>query len=193
MRFVNRRTLIATALLMALIAGFVVWALPGYVPQTLGNAVRHADAILLYEGLPHQLYEEDLLANELRTKPTREFGGYSFYKDHLSLKAIDAARLVDLLEDSTAWKAIPPDSPTKPCGGFHPDYAVELQRGTARWYVLICFGCGEATIISPWRETTYDLDRDWKRQVHTLLLAYRQNRPRSEHRTAVDQNIEEGW
>jgi hypothetical protein len=124
---------------VGLIALLAIWFVPGYVPQTLGNAVRHADLIMLYEGLPHQLYEEDLLNEERRTKPVREIGDYPFYRNQLSVNP------------------------------------------------------GEAAIISPWSESTYDLDGAWKRQLHVLLLAYRRSRPLSPHRTAVDENVAEGW
>lgn len=186
----TRVLLVVPVIVAALATSLAIWFLPGYLPQTIVNAVKRAESIVLYEGLPHHLYEEQLLAQERSAKAIREIGEYPFYQEHLVLNQDDVKRLVELLGSPSTWE---PFSIEKPCGGFHPDYALELRQGTARWHVLICFGCGEAKVFSPWGEWRYDMSRDTKQRLYAVLTAYQKNRPPSEHRAALGQNIKEGW
>src|SRR5262249_27059988 len=57
------------------------------------QAVRQADKVVLYEGLPHQFFEKRLLAEERRTRAVEELNGWPFYQEPLALPGRDAERL----------------------------------------------------------------------------------------------------
>ena len=143
-------------------------------PQTFTEAIQRADKVVLYEGLPHQLFESRLLEEERRTKEVQELNGYPFYQEPLALTGEDAKRLSEILGASATYE---PFSGEKRCGGFHPDYAVEWQVGADRYRVLICFGCKEVKSFGSEPETRNDLDSAAHQQLLELLRGYRKNRP----------------
>jgi hypothetical protein len=51
------------------------------------QAVRQADKVVLYEGLPHQMFESRALEQERRTKAVQDLNGYPFYQEPLTLKS----------------------------------------------------------------------------------------------------------
>jgi hypothetical protein len=57
--------------------------------KSLFAAVATADRLALYEGLPHQRYESDLLKKELQAKKTVKRHGFPFYADELDVSAED--------------------------------------------------------------------------------------------------------
>lgn len=145
----------------------------GCSPQAPVGGIKSSGQLTLYEGLPHQLYEAETLEQE-KKKPTVDLGGFPFYQEPLELKASDRESLRDLLGNPSSLKAF---SGEKKCGGFHPDYAVEwTEKGRAYRY-LICFGCGEARVISPDGDRRYDLEANVRQRLRDLLQPYRKNRP----------------
>jgi hypothetical protein len=163
------------------LAGAVVLILPvcllgpgcsGPPPET--RTLQSADRLVLYEGLPHPMYEPGALAAERKSKATVTLHGFPFYREPLELKSGDGERLKALLGDSRSFS---PYSGEKKCGGFHPDYAVEWSAGGQVYQALICFGCFEAKIYGPGGGTTYDVGRDRQERFRELLEPYRRNRP----------------
>jgi hypothetical protein len=139
--------------------------------------IRDADRVALYEGLPHQFFEGNLLAEEKQSKPAVELHGYWFYAGSLDLKDSDRAKLVATLGSEESFAPLP-DGVVKACGGFHPDFAVEWAAGDRVYRCLICFGCGEAKVFGPGGELHCDLvDRDPLKRV---LVPYQKNRPSGE-------------
>jgi hypothetical protein len=57
--------------------------------REFGTAVASADAVVLLEGLPHQLFEGELMEAERRSKPVRTSHGYPFYEPPLVPSAED--------------------------------------------------------------------------------------------------------
>src|SRR5262245_19676184 len=51
--------------------------------RLLAAGIAKADKVSLYEGLPHQLYESELLRQELKSKETVIFNGFPFYAEAL--------------------------------------------------------------------------------------------------------------
>lgn len=145
-------------------------------PATLGLAriIATADKMLLFEGLPHQGFEAKLLAEERKNKPTVDLHKFPFYKQTLPMKPADRRQLEAILGNPKTFK---PFSGEKKCGGFHPDYAVEWQRGKDRYHVLLCFGCKEAKLVDPNGQHRKDLERAAFNQLKALLKNYRKNRP----------------
>lgn len=42
---------------------------------------------------------------------------------------------------------------------------------------LLCFGCGEARVITPNGDTVYDVEVNARERLRDLLQPYRKNRP----------------
>lgn len=143
-------------------------------PPPESTTIKQARHLVLYEGLPHQMYEPQTLAAEKQAKPTVTLHGFPFYRETLDLKPGDDERLKALLGDPRSFSAY---SGEKKCGGFHPDYAVEWSAGGHTYRVLICFGCFEAKIYGPKAGATYDVGSELQRQFKDLLTPYRKNRP----------------
>jgi hypothetical protein len=143
-------------------------------PQAFTDAVRGAQTLVLHEGLPHQMFERDLVEEERRTKAVQDFHGYAFYEATLDLSEEDANRLTQILSDPSTFK---PFSGEKKCGGFHPDYAVEWQDGDRRYWALLCFGCHEVKLFGPGIESRNDLEANAYSKLQVLLKNHRKNRP----------------
>jgi hypothetical protein len=144
----------------------------GRHPDT--TTLKQADRLVLYEGLPHQMYESQALEAEKKAKPTVTLHGFSFYRETLEVKAGDDQRLKTLMSDPGSFEAF---SGEKRCGGFHPDYAVEWSAGGQVYQALLCFGCWEVKIYGPKGEAIYDIRGDARDQLKALLEPYRKNRP----------------
>jgi hypothetical protein len=143
-------------------------------PAPEAATLKQADRLVLYEGLPHQMYEPESLAAERKAKPTVTLHGFRFYREALELKPGDSERLKALVGDPHSFSAY---SGEKKCGGFHPDYAVEWSAGGQTYQALICFGCFEAKIYGPHGGTTYDVGDAVQKRFKDLLTPYRKNRP----------------
>jgi hypothetical protein len=138
------------------------------------NAVAGSTGLMLFEGLPHQTFEKHLLAEELRTKDVRQFGGFPFYREPMYLHPGDAVLLRTFFSRPDAF---PPYSGSKLCGGFHPDYAIWWLGAHIQLCTILCFGCMEVMSLSE----GLILHTDWKPsewvKVYRALSSYRVNRP----------------
>jgi hypothetical protein len=144
--------------------------------QALFGAIRDADRLVLYEGLPHQFFEAHLVEEEKQRKETVTLHGYPFYSEPLDVTADDAVKLKGLLADERLflkWRG------EKKCGGFHPDYLAEWRVGEAAYRFLVCFGCCEVKVYSPDRSLRCDIQDEAYKQLQELLKRYRKNRPAS--------------
>jgi hypothetical protein len=136
----------------------------------LGKATK----VVLYEGLPHQLWEAKLLKEELKTKKTVKINDFPFYKDVLPLRAGDGKKLTSLFGQPGV---LVPFSGAKLCGGFHPDYCVEWQLGKDVYRAVICFGCHEVKFHGPKDSVYCDVNDAALAELKQILKEYRKNRP----------------
>ncbi len=150
----------------------------------VASEIRNAECVVLFEGLPHQGWERELLEKELRTMQTVQFHGFPFYSQPLPLTKVDAKRLTDLYCDP---KTFHPWRGQKKCGGFHPDYCIEWHVGEQVYQCLLCFGCDEAKVFGPGVELYYDINRSPFEELKLVLKPYRKNRPLSGHFDTVMQ------
>src|SRR5579872_7156365 len=67
--------------------------------QPLLAGIKKSEPFRLYEGLPHQRFEAELLKKELETKETIKFLDYPFYKEAIPLKRTDSKRLSEIFAD----------------------------------------------------------------------------------------------
>jgi hypothetical protein len=160
------------AALLAVALCLVVSGCSGPLPET--TTLKQADRLVLFEGLPHQMYEPKALEAEKKAKPTVTLHQFPFYQDPLELKADDDQRLRSLLGDRASFE---PYSGEKRCGGFHPDYAVEWSAGGQTYQALVCLGCWEIKIYGPKGETIYDIRNDARNQLKPLFDSLHNNRP----------------
>lgn len=142
--------------------------------KSLFVAIGKADALTLYEGLPHQFHEPNALAQEQRDKQTVTLYGYPFYSQPLNVSTEDRDKLRGLLGTETSFF---PWQGERKCGGFHPDYCAEWHADGQTYRVLICFGCSEIKIYGPSNSLRCDIKDESTRQVAELLKKYRKNRP----------------
>ena len=147
------------------------------IEDRFSEGVRRSSAIVLYEGLPHQMFEKRLLEEERGTKAVQEVQGFPFYREKLKLKDMDATRLSEVLSNTEKLGRVPVPGMVKRCGGFHPDYAVEWSQGEKRFQALICFGCGDVRLFGSGDYAERDLHEEVNAELKKLLLVYRKNRP----------------
>jgi hypothetical protein len=129
---------------------------------------------VLYEGLPHQTFERELLARELRSQKTVRHHGYPFYQEPLPLSATDAREVTRVFADPASFHAW---GGPKTCGGFHPDYCMEWHAGGEVYQSLICFGCREVKVFGPGAQLYLDIDTTAKPRLEAILRSYRKHRP----------------
>jgi hypothetical protein len=149
----------------------------------LGRIGRKADKVIVYEGLPHQGYYPDLVAQELKSKDTIKIDNYAFYREPLELKVDDLNKLHSLLADSATladWIG------EKKCGGFHPDYCVESVTNGESRHALICFGCDEILFSGADFHSRIDIAQAARPTLARILLPYRKSLPDTEQRRFIE-------
>jgi hypothetical protein len=140
----------------------------------ISEGVSRASALVLYEGLPHPLWEAEQFKRELATKKTVRFHDYPFYERPLSVAADEIGPLRRLAAAADSyWSYGGP----KLCGGYHPDYYLAWKGGDATYDLLICFGCHEMKLYGPGRVLLVDIRSDTSRQFETTLKKYHNERP----------------
>ncbi len=143
--------------------------------QKIAQGIRNASSFSLYEGLPHQTREQDLLKQELAEKKVIRLRGFPFYERPLAISPDDSRILRELACDAGSFKSY---SGPKRCGGFHPDYALAWKDGDAAYHLLVCFGCHEMKLYSPTDELYVDIQRNAFSRFESLLKKYRSQRPK---------------
>lgn len=126
----------------------------------------------LYEGLPRPSSGQEAYAQERMRTDIFFLGVHAFYKEPVSLSAVDATQLREIVahKDSHLEYRGP-----KLCGGFHPDYVVMWNDGT--FGAMICFGCHEWGIFTPQDSYYEDIERSAYEKLRTILSRYVINRP----------------
>ena len=136
------------------------------------SGIREHGELLLYEGLPHDFWEAELLQSELRRKKTLRLYGYPFYEELLSLEKEDAEKLTTLFSDEKNFSRY---RGAKECGGYHPDYCAEWKTAEGPISALICLGCDEVKMYGPQCELHCDFPEAGA--LSQLFTVYRKNRP----------------
>lgn len=145
----------------------------------LAASLHAADEVLLFEGLPHQAFEADLLKSELARSETVRYGGFPFYATPLQPAAEDLAALQGVLADEKSLAVRDPNL-AKSCGGFHPDFALVWKAGADEYQALICLGCSEVKFLGKSVDLHRDLRKPAYERLKERLQPYRVNRPASE-------------
>src|ERR1041385_706800 len=136
------------------------------------KSVASAEKVIVYEGLPHQMFEGELLQKESQRPDVLKIASYPFYTPATPAKNQDHLR--KLLADPKsviAWRG------EKRCGGFHPDYSISWTSGSKTYYALICFGCHEVIFSEGKRQFRYDLTEEAYDAFKEDLSSYASKRP----------------
>jgi hypothetical protein len=158
------------------------WDLLQYWPVSKG--IRHASSFTVYEGLPHQIGEAELVASEIASKKTFKLRGFSFYEHPLAITAEDAGTLRRMVTSpETFWSTVP-----KACGGFHPDYCMTWNDGDTTYYLMLCFGCHEMYFYDTKHEFVADVRHDAFPQFEAILEKYRDQRPWRQMNRSLERN-----
>ena len=176
-----KRFLIFFSLLLAFgIGGSLCFIAPGLLsnksPIPFLESIKKNQSIKLFEGLPHQMFEKDLLKKELSSKSVKKIGNYPFYENHLNMSKEDQ---VQLLKELKSPKAYLDFSGPKLCGGFHPDYATRFTTNNKHYDILICFGCHEIILTSHNHFSRHDIKESSFKILQQLLSKYVKYRPKN--------------
>jgi hypothetical protein len=151
--------------------------------KPLAEAVKKADKVVVYEGLPHPLSEkatfeaEKNKANVVRPRKDKvkvEADAHPFYGPPREVREADAKALTALVTNPDVVK---PFGGNKRCGGFHPDYAVEWRAGGEAYYVEVCYGCREVKVYGPKQSLYADLSPKGLDEFKKVLAGYQKDRP----------------
>lgn len=128
--------------------------------STFLDAIASAESVTIYEGLPHQMWDEELYAIEAKRADILWLQGYPFYDRPLEVAAGEKKKLTTIVlrkESHVPFRGY------KLCGGYHPDYAIVWEKNGAKSGSLICFGCHEWKNFTPKAGYT----RTWSHQPTT--------------------------
>ncbi|MFL5330087.1 MAG: hypothetical protein ACJ8C4_14385 [Gemmataceae bacterium] len=178
----SRKTWIRVAWLLVVAVVFVICFAGGptnifWLGKMVLMRIPADQTPVVYEGLPHQMYENSKYGDELATKTTFRIGKYPFYAAPIKLSDNDLAVTAQIVGTATSYE--PNNGFTKTCGGFHPDYAIEWVSGSRKINVSLRFGCHEAIISDGNWFVKVDLTNQAYDQLMALLRPYRVNRPPS--------------
>jgi hypothetical protein len=84
---------------------------------------------------------------------------------------------MNLLFNETGFSLLGPNLPPKDCGPFHPDYAIMWDCGTEEIYLMICYTCGEAKLLTKDRVDTYAINAYKMESFANVLAEFKVNGP----------------
>src|SRR5688572_29675248 len=106
------------------------------VKDVVAAAKNSSAKLSVYEGLPHQGFEGELLRKELKEKQTVKLHDYPIYLELPNVSESHVSNLRAILGDYSSYS---PFSGEKKCGGFRPDFAVQFTSKNDQLAALICF------------------------------------------------------
>lgn len=141
------------------------------------SSLDSPNGFVIFEGLPHQGWEHDLLKTEVASKKTIKIHGFHFYSKLLTPSEGDRRSLITALADEggiVEWGGM------KLCGGYHPDYTVQWRGSDGGLYqALICFGCHEIKLYGDGMQLYADLSERTYEMLKSTLLPYGDQRPKT--------------
>ena len=139
----------------------------------LRNTIKNTDSVFVYEGLPHQMFESELLKTEQKRKDTTTIAGYPFYTPKAQVQGKAEVAIKTIIAGSSNFIRFRGE---KLCGGFHPDYAVEWSDGDKMYSILFCYGCGEVLIVDG--KNTYRYDFKFTDDLKKIFTTFDSKRPK---------------
>jgi hypothetical protein len=143
--------------------------------QPFAAGVRSSVALRLFEGLPHQAFERELLKSELKGKQTFRSNGHHFYQTEIIPSEEDALALADI---ASSPKSFEEWGGMKLCGGYHPDWLIRWTGSDGHSHDLnVCLGCHEAKIHGERYRLYCDLSDTAFARLQAILAKYAKQRP----------------
>lgn len=143
--------------------------------RPLVAVMAQATEVVAYEGLPHQHFERELLAKELKSGQSVTLGNFPFYTRPVPIRHEDVKQLLTLCSTESTFDRF---RGGKACGGFHPDWCLQWSCPQGECRVLLCFGCQEARLYDGTDDELWsDLDQAALQKFVAILKPYRTNRP----------------
>ena len=139
------------------------------------ETMRDATELVVFEGLPHQMWESDQLKTELNRPDVTKIWNYPFYTP-----SVEASNAYDLKVLLASPAAIVPYGGGKLCGGYHPDYCVSWTVKSITYYVQVCFGCHEIVFFNGTTHLIYDMAEGIDKKLEAALKTYAKKRPKRE-------------
>jgi hypothetical protein len=134
-----------------------------------------ADAVTVYEGLPHALFEREVFQKESAREGVFTVASQYFYPAPVTLAADDRKLVTPTMTNLKHFKAY---GGAKLCGGFHADYLVRwTKQEKIVAQALVCFGCAETLFLASGQSVKSDMTAAGRTDIHSLLSKYRQSRP----------------
>jgi len=130
--------------------------------ESVFQSLKKTDDLYVYEGLPHPGRENPSFEKERKREDIRQIKGHWFYEPKVKASGETRDRLMNLLFDESGFSVPSPNAPQKDCGPFHPDYSIYWSSEGAENYLMICYTCGEAKLISGGKATTYEVYSNWQ-------------------------------
>jgi hypothetical protein len=137
--------------------------------------IKASTSVTIYEGLPHQGWEQKRLFDELATKKTVKLHDFPFYDFAITPSEADAAKLIAICGQQKTFGVY---AGAKLCGGFHPDWCVEFKKDSDVYQMLVCFGCQEVRLYGPRNKVFSDLDKGTMNTLREILTPLQKNRPK---------------
>jgi hypothetical protein len=142
-----------------------------FLPAAL-KFIGEAKKLTVFEGMPHQNFESELLKSEQDKIEETIIGGFPFYPQPRDFQEKDEPALREILRLPSCFR---PFLYLKMCGGFHPDYVIRFSKGEEHCDLLLCFGCGDARILHDGKVIhCHIFKKAWKE----LLAGYAKQRPK---------------
>ncbi len=143
--------------------------------QPFASGVKASVKLRLFEGLPHQGWEKDLLKSELASKQTFKSHGHYFYETEITPSEADAAALTKLATSAPTfveWRG------SKLCGAFHPDWLLRWTTADGQTHGLhFCFNCHEAKLFGGAYRLYCDVPETPYETLKAALSKYASQRP----------------
>ena len=143
------------------------------------DAVHSATTIQVFEGLPHQSWENELLKLEIASKETFKSHGHYFYSLAISPAGDDREALRNQALNPSGFQEW---SGMKTCGGYHPDWMIRwITPDGATHELHLCLGCHEAKFYGPGYQLYCNVPRQSYDGFKAILERYASQRP-SKHK-----------
>jgi hypothetical protein len=140
--------------------------------------VRSAQTVAVYEGLPHQSFENDVYLSELQRADVVRIETFPFYEAPLNVSPAEKLKLTEIVlgDDAHIHYRGP-----KMCGGYHPDYVLIWDHAGVKSGAMVCFGCHEVIYFSAQGRLIQELGDAAYGSLKAVLSRYRVNRPTALH------------
>ncbi len=171
----KKKPVILSSVAIALIVIITFTIMPGSVDRSdyVRESLEKADSLFIYEGLPHQM-DVGNFESEKKRDDLVKVASYLFYDPVVRVGKDVSISLKRIAANGNNYRRF---SGEKKCGGFHPDYALSWKDRGEEYFILFCYGCGEAKIIHAKKIYRYDLEDIT--ELEEVLQTFQLKRPRS--------------